>query len=71
MTMALRDEIQPKLNKVAGLEKWLDDQPNGEEWYQIIYDLQYSHLAVAKLLTKHGFACDHNVIARFRQKHVA
>jgi hypothetical protein len=69
--MALRDEIQPKINKLAELAKWLDDQPNGEEWYELIYDEQYSNQAVAALLKKHGFVCDFNVVHRFRAKHVA
>jgi hypothetical protein len=69
--MGLRDEIQPKLNKVADLAKWLDDQPNGEEWYDLIYDQQYSSQAIASLLAKHGFKCDFNVVHRFRAKHVA
>jgi hypothetical protein len=69
--MALRDEIKTKPNRVAELAVWLDAQPNGEEWYEIIYDQQYSSKAVAGLLTKHGFKADANLIARFRAKHVA
>ena len=69
--MALRDEIQPKINKLADLAKWLDNQPNGEEWYELIYDQQYSNQAIASLLQKHGFECDFNVVHRFRQKHVS
>jgi hypothetical protein len=69
--MALRDEIRIKQNRLAELTIWLDAQPNGEEWYEIIYDQQYSSQAVAGLLTKHGFKADANLIARFRNKHVA
>ena len=69
--MALRDEIKPKQNKTQDLAVWLDAQPNGEEWYEIIYDEQYSCRAVAALLSKHGFKCDANVVVRFRAKHVA
>jgi hypothetical protein len=69
--MALRDEIRIKQNRLADLTIWLDAQPNGEEWYDIIYDQQYSCQAVAGLLTKHGFKADANLIARFRNKHVA
>ena len=69
--MALRDEIRIKQNRLADLTIWLDAQPNGEEWYEIIYDQQYSSQAVAALLTKHGFKADANLIARFRNKHVA
>ena len=69
--MALRDEIRIKQNRLADLSVWLDAQPNGEEWYEIIYDQQYSSQAVAGLLTKHGFKADANLIARFRNKHVA
>jgi hypothetical protein len=69
--MALRDEIRIKQNRLADLTVWLDAQPNGEEWYEIIYDQQYSSQAVAGLLTKHGFKADANLIARFRNKHVA
>lgn len=69
--MALRDEIRIKQNRLADLTVWLDAQPNGEEWYEIIYDQQYSSQAVAGLLTKHGFKADSNLIARFRTKHVA
>jgi hypothetical protein len=69
--MALRDEIRIKQNRLADLTIWLDAQPNGEEWYEIIYDQQYSSQAVAGLLTKHGFKADANLIARFRNKHVA
>ena len=69
--MALRDEIKIKQNRMADLTVWLDAQPNGEEWYDIIYDQQYSSQAVAGLLTKHGFKADANLIARFRNKHVA
>lgn len=68
--MALRDEIRIKQNRLADLTIWLDAQPNGEEWYEIIYDQQYSSQAVAGLLTKHGFKADANLIARFRNKHV-
>jgi hypothetical protein len=56
---------------LADLTIWLDAQPNGEEWYEVIYDQQYSSAAVAGLLTKHGFKADANLIARFRNKHVA
>jgi hypothetical protein len=69
--MALRDEIKIKQNRLADLTIWLDAQPNGEEWYEVIYDQQYSSQAVAGLLTKHGFKADANLIARFRNKHVA
>jgi hypothetical protein len=69
--MALRDEIRIKQNRLADLTVWLDAQPNGEEWYEVIYDQQYSSAAVAGLLTKHGFKADANLIARFRNKHVA
>lgn len=69
--MALRDEIRIKQNRLADLTVWLDAQANGEEWYEIIYDQQYSSQAVAGLLTKHGFKADANLIARFRNKHVA
>jgi hypothetical protein len=69
--MALRDEIRIKQNRLADLTVWLDAQPNGEEWYELIYDQQYSSQAVAGLLTKHGFKADANLIARFRNKHVA
>ena len=69
--MALRDEIRIKQNRLADLTIWLDAQPNGEEWYEIIYDQQYSSQAIAGLLTKHGFKADANLIARFRNKHVA
>ena len=69
--MALRDEIRIKQNRLADLTVWLNAQPNGEEWYEIIYDQQYSSQAVAGLLTKHGFKADANLIARFRNKHVA
>ena len=69
--MALRDEIRIKQNRLADLTVWLDAQSNGEEWYEIIYDQQYSSQAVAGLLTKHGFKADANLIARFRNKHVA
>ena len=69
--MALRDEIRIKQNRLADLTVWLDAQPNGEEWYEIIYDQQYNSQAVAGLLTKHGFKADANLIARFRNKHVA
>jgi hypothetical protein len=69
--MALRDEIRIKQNRLADLTVWLDAQPNGEEWYELIYDQQYSSAAVAGLLTKHGFKADANLIARFRNKHVA
>jgi len=69
--MALRDEIRIKQNRLADLTIWLDAQPNGEEWYEVIYDQQYSSQAVAGLLTKHGFKADANLIARFRNKHVA
>ena len=69
--MALRDEIRIKQNRLADLTIWLDAQPNGEDWYEVIYDQQYSSQAVAGLLTKHGFKADANLIARFRNKHVA
>ena len=69
--MALRDEIKIKQNRIADLAVWLDSQPNGEEWYEIIYDQQYSSAAVATLLNKHNFKADANLIARFRAKHVA
>ena len=71
MKMALRDEIKTKQNRLADLTVWLDAQLNGEEWYEIIYDQQYSSAAVATLLNKHGFKADANLIARFRAKHVA
>jgi hypothetical protein len=53
------------------LSVWIDAQANGEEWYEIVYDQQYSSNAVATLFCKHGFKADPNLIARFRAKHVA
>ncbi len=51
--------------------EWLAAQPNGEEWYDLIYNLDYSNHSIARLLTKHGFKCDWNVVYRFRRKHVS
>lgn len=69
--MALRDEIAPKQNKLLGLADWLNAQSNRDEWLAILLDEQYSSNAVAKLLTKYGFACDWNVVFRYREKHAA
>jgi hypothetical protein len=69
--MALRDEIKIKQNKLHDISVWIDAQANGQEWYDIIYDMQYSSAAVASLFCKHGFKADPNLIARFRAKHVA
>jgi hypothetical protein len=69
--MALRDQIKIKQNRLHDLSVWIDAQANGEEWYDIVYDQQYSSNAVATLLCKHGFKADPNLIARFRAKHVA
>jgi hypothetical protein len=69
--MALRDQIKIKQNRLHDLSVWIDAQANGEEWYEIVYDQQYSCNAVATLCCKHGFKADPNLIARFRAKHVA
>ena len=69
--MALRDQIKIKQNRLHDLSVWIDAQANGEEWYEIVYDQQYSCNAVATLFCKHGFKADPNLIARFRAKHVA
>lgn len=67
--MGLRDEIQPKKNRLEELHTWLDQQPNKDEWLDVISDRQFSSHAVAKLLEKHGFKCDHNTVHRMRTKH--
>lgn len=67
--MALRDEITPKPNKMQLLQQWMDNQPNSDEWWDIFRDMSYSHNGVAKLLTKHGFECNHNHVYRLRIKH--
>jgi hypothetical protein len=69
--MALRDEIEPRQNRLHDLGVWIDAQSNGEEWYDLIYNLDYSNHSIAKLLSKHGFKCDWNVVYRFRRKHVS
>ena len=69
--MALRDEISPKINRLDELEIWLKKQSNRKEWTDIIFDEQYSSGAVAKLLTKHGFKADWNLVYRFRARHAA
>ena len=70
--MALRDEIAAKPNKIGGLGDWLEVQPNKDEWLDVILDeTSFSNNAVAKLLTKHGFKCDWNVVYRFRRRHDA
>lgn len=66
--MALRDEIKVKQNKLADLQEWVDARPNRDEWLEIILNTEYSMYAVAALLNKHGFRCDHNVVFRFRKK---
>jgi hypothetical protein len=72
MQMALRDEIDAKNNKLADLAKWLAKQDNEPEWWDVLRDIEsFSNHSIAKLLTKHGFSCDWNVVYRFRQKHVA
>ncbi len=67
--MALRDEISPKINRLDELDAWLKKQSNRKEWADIIFDVQYSSGAVAKLLTKHGFKADWNLVYRFRVRH--
>lgn len=67
--MALRDEIAPKLNRMQELQDWMDSQPNKDEWYEIFRDISFSNKGIAKLLTKHGFKCDHNHVYRLRVKH--
>lgn len=67
--MALRDEINPKINKLLDLEQFLNEQDNRAEWLEVILDEQYSNRAVATLLKRHGFRCDHNLIFRFRTLH--
>ena len=69
--MALRDEISPKINRLDELEVWLKKQSNRKEWSDIIFDVQYSSGAVAKLLTKHGFKADWNLVYRFRSRHAS
>jgi hypothetical protein len=69
--MALRDEISPKINRLDELEVWLKKQSNRKEWTDIIFDTQYSSGSVAKLLTKHGFKADWNLVYRFRERHAA
>ena len=68
--MALRDEIKPKVNKLAELQAFIDAQPNGDEWLELIMDTGYSTYAVAELLGKYGFKCDWNVVFRFRTRNV-
>ena len=67
--MGLRDEIKPKLNKLAGLREFVEAQTNADEWHQVIMDTDYSTYSVAALLTKHGFPCDWNVVYRYRERH--
>ena len=67
--MSLRDEIKPKVNKLAELEAFVDSQPNRDEWLEVIFDKQFSTYAIAELLGKHGFKCDWNVVFRFRGRH--
>lgn len=69
--MALRDEINPKVNKINELDQWLKKQPNRKEWLSIMSDESYSSQAICTLLKKHGFECDWNVVYRYRIKHAA
>lgn len=66
--MALRDEINPKGNKLAELEEWISKRPNKKEWLDVVLDEAFSNQAVAALLAKHGFKTDWNVVYRFRMR---
>jgi hypothetical protein len=69
--MALRDQISPKVNRLAELDAWIKKQANRKEWLDIIHDQAYSSQAVATLLTKHGFKADWNIVYRFRMRNAS
>jgi len=67
--MALRDEINRKVNKLEELSKFIAKQKNSQEWLDVIMDESYSGYAVSVLLNKHKFDADANLIYRFRKSH--
>jgi hypothetical protein len=67
MTMALRDEIKPNINRNVLFQRWIAEQPNAEEWFDVIDDITFSNNAVADLLEKYGFKCDGNFVHRLRR----
>lgn len=65
--MALRDEIKPNTKLPILFDRWIAQQANAEEWFDVIDDTSYSNNAVADLLGKYGFKCDGNFVHRLRK----
>lgn len=70
--MALRDELEPKTEKLIALIEWVQAQPNVDEWHELLMDTDYSGTALSKLLHKHGHAqANPNTIYRYRARHAS
>ncbi len=71
--MALRDELQPKTEKLNTLIEWVKAQPNAAEWHDVLMDYSYSLRALAQLCHKHGApsAITQNTVHRYRERHAA
>lgn len=68
--MGLRDELQPKTEKLQTLIDWVQAQPNADEWHEVLMDTSYSLSALAKLCIAHGqTTCTQNVVFRYRERH--
>ena len=71
--MALRDELQPKKEKLQTLIEWVKAQPNADEWHEVLMDYSYSLRSLAQLCLKHGApkAVTQNTVHRYRERHAS
>lgn len=69
--MGILDDLEPRKNRTAELEAWIDSQSKNErdEWLEAFRraDL-YSTTAIIELLAKYGLMMERNVVYRVRTK---
>jgi hypothetical protein len=71
--MALRDELEPKREKLQTLIDWVKTQPNADEWHEVLMDHSFSLRSLALLCIKHGApnTTTQNTVHRYRERHAS
>lgn len=52
--MGILDDLAPKVTKTQVIEDFIAQQPDADEWLQVMKDPRYTHAAIARELLKRG-----------------
>jgi hypothetical protein len=71
--MGILDDLKPKQNQQEILTRWIDSQPDAQEWWTAIKDAQYTTASIARLLRSRGCEIGNhkqmsNLVHRIREK---